>query len=70
MFVCSLAPENDNITLISRLCKDDFGSKWPIFTDFLTVFDLSRPLDGRYGPGLVLGRDILVVYGVFVFSSA
>ena len=25
VFVCSLAPENDNITLISRLCKDNFG---------------------------------------------
>ena len=63
MFVCSLAPEKDNIKLISRLCKDDFGSN-------RTVFDLSRPLEGRYGPGLVLRRDILVVYGVVVLSSA
>ena len=70
MFVCSLAPENDNITLISRLCKNDFGVKMTLFSLIFTVFDLSRPLEGRYGPGLVLGCDILVVYGVVVFSSA
>ena len=39
------------------------------FSLIFTVFDLSRPLEGHYGPGLVLGRDILVVYGVCVLSS-
>ena len=41
-----------------------------LFSLISTVFDLSRPLEGRYGPGLVLRRDILVVYGVVVLSSA
>ena len=35
----------------------------------LTVFDLLRALEGRYGPRFVLGRDILVVYGVCLLSS-
>ena len=65
MFVYSLAPEHDNITLISSLCKDDFGSKWPIFTEFRCFLTSLGP-ECRYGPGLVLGRDILVVYGVIV----
>ena len=37
-----------------------------IFADF----DLSRPLEGRYEPGLVLRRDILVVYGVSASREA
>ena len=41
-----------------------------LFSLIFAVLDLSRPLDGRYGPGPVLGRDILVVYGVAVLSSA
>ena len=41
-----------------------------LFSLIFAVFDLSRPPDGRYGPGLVLGPDILVVYGVCVLSSA
>ena len=41
-----------------------------LFSLIFAVFDLSRPLEGRYGPGLVLRRDILVVYGVCVLSSA
>ena len=31
-----------------------------IFADF-RFFDLSRPLEGRYGPGLVLRYDISVL---------
>ena len=41
-----------------------------LFSLIFAVFDLSRPLEGRYGPGLVLRRDILVVYGVCVLFSA
>ena len=41
-----------------------------LFSLMFAVFDLSRPLEGRYGPVLVLRRDILVVYGVGVLSSA
>ena len=33
VFVCSVAPENDNITLISRLYYTILGQK-AIFTDF------------------------------------
>ena len=40
-----------------------------LFSPFLTVFDLLRALEGRYGPRFVLGRDILVVYGVCLLSS-
>ena len=65
MFVCSVAPENDNITLISRRLRR-FWVKLALFLVIFAVFDLSRPLEGRYGPGLVLRRDILVVYGVCV----
>ena len=38
-----------------------------LFSLIFAVFD-SRPLEGRYGPGLVLRRGILVVYGVCVLS--
>ena len=69
MFVCSVAPENDNITLISRPSYMILGQNG-LFSLIFVVFDLSRPLEGRYGPGLVLRRDILVVYGVCVLSSA
>ena len=41
-----------------------------LFSLILTVFDLSRPLEGRYGPGLVLRRDIVVVCGVYVLCRA
>ena len=41
------------------------GRFWPI----LTVFDLLRALEGCYGRRFVLGRDILVVYGVCLLSS-
>ena len=40
-----------------------------LFSPILTVFDLLRALEGRYGPRFVLGRDILVVYGVCLLSS-
>ena len=40
------------------------------FSRIFAVFDLSRPLEGRHGPGLVLRRDILIVYGVCVLSKA
>ena len=39
------------------------------FSPILTVFDLFRALEGRYGPRFVHGRDILVVYGVCLLSS-
>ena len=41
-----------------------------LFSLIFAVFDLSRPLEGRYGPGLVLGRNILEVSGVCELSSA
>ena len=40
-----------------------------LFSPILTVFGLLRALEGRYGPRFVLGRDILVVYGVCLLSS-
>ena len=40
-----------------------------LFSPILTVFDRLRALEGRYGPRFVLGRDILVVYGVCLLSS-
>ena len=40
-----------------------------LFSPILTVFDLLRALEGRYGPRFVLGRDNLVVYGVCLLSS-
>ena len=40
-----------------------------LFSPISTDFDLLRALEGRYGPRFVLGRDILVVYGVCLLSS-
>ena len=40
-----------------------------LFSPILTVFDLLQALEGRYGPRFVLGRNILVAYGVCLLSS-
>ena len=69
VFVCSIALKNDNITVISRYVRTIFASEWS-FSLFFTVFDPSRPLEGRYGHCFVLGRDNQVVYGVCVLCSA
>ena len=67
--VYAITPENEYFTHKSRLPCTILVQNG-LFSLFFTVFDLSRPLDGRYGPGLVLRRDILVVYGICVLSSA
>ena len=46
----------------------DFGPKWSFLLIF-TVFDLSRPPEGRYDPCVVLRRDNQVVYGVYQLYS-
>ena len=67
--VCSMALENDNITLISRRLRRFLDPEWA-FSLFLAVFGLSRPLEGRYGRCFVLRSDNQVVYDVFVLYGA
>ena len=69
VFFRAIVPRNDNITLISRPESNGFGQNH-FFSLMFTVFDLSRPLEGRYGRCFVLGCNNQVVYGVWPRYSA
>ena len=69
VFVCSVAPENDNIKLMSRCLQGASSVQNGHFLLILAVLDLFRPLEGRCRPWVVLGSNKQVVYGVCLLCS-